>query len=51
MKTGMLIREVEEVLGKAAEALRMAGEIEAGIARVVEGGERERLWRGVFGAY
>ena len=51
MMTGTLMREVEEVLGKAAETLKLAGEIEAGIARAAERGERECFWRGGIGAF
>jgi hypothetical protein len=50
MTDGTLILEVEEALGRAAEMLRLAGEIEAGIARAASG-ERESLWRCEFGSF
>ena len=50
MTDGTLIREVEEVLGKAVQTLRLAGEIEAGIARAASG-QRESLWRCGFGSF
>ena len=49
MNTGMLMQEVDAMLEAAAQTLRLAWEIQAGIARAAVG-ELERLWRG-YGSF
>lgn len=51
MKLGILMRDVDTALEKAADTLRFARAIEARIVRVAASGERESLWRWGFGSF
>ena len=50
MNAGTLLQDVQQLVGTATETLRLAGAIQAEIARAMIAGTQERLWRPAFAA-